>query len=154
MPVRTATVDDVPHMARLAGEKRRAYEAYSPVFWRVAPDDIAIHARHLEKVLGDADRICLIDDALRGFVIGSVVDPPPVYAPGGKALMVDDFVVANPAWWETVGKALRNELHRRAAERGVAVSITVCGHQDEPKRTALRNAGATVASEWYVQPLG
>jgi hypothetical protein len=49
--------------------------------------------------------------------------------------------------------ALREEAERTAAAAGAVLSVTVCGQQDDPKRTALRNSGAHVASEWYVHSI-
>ena len=90
--------------------------------------------------------------AVRGFIWGKVVDAPPVYDPGGKVCMVDDFVVREPALWAAVGRALLDEVRRLARERGAVLVVVVCGPHDQPKRALLAMDDFTVASEWHVRP--
>jgi len=86
-------------------------------------------------------------------VIATVVEAPPVYDPGGLTCLVDDFVVADPREWETIGATLLSEANRQARERGAVQAVIVCGHQDQPKRAMLAAGGFSVASEWYVKEI-
>jgi hypothetical protein len=88
-----------------------------------------------------------------GVGTAEIHNAPSVYDPGGPAAMVDDFMVATPEMWPTVGRQLLDALTAELRRRGVVVVIAVSGHHDEPKRAMLRDAGLTVASEWYVQAL-
>lgn len=159
MPVRQATLDDVPHMVALSEAKRRDYEAHSPVFWRKAENSAQVQAAFFAKLLEQADWILRVHaqddraDSVDGFIVGRLMPAPPVYAPGGKALLIDDFAVAGAALWETAGAALHAEVEHAARQLGAAVSITVSGAHDAAKRAALAGYGAALASEWYVHAI-
>ncbi|MGO1071000.1 hypothetical protein [Lysobacter sp. CA199] len=64
--------------------------------------------------------------------------------------MIDDFMVASPDLWGSVGIALRDEVETRARQAGAVVSVTVSGAHDVAKRAALLSSGARLTSEWYV----
>ena len=66
---------------------------------------------------------------------------------------MDDFAVGNPTEWGSVGAALLAAVEQEAKARGAVLSVVVCAQQDQVKRTMLREAGLTVASEWQVKPL-
>jgi len=156
LAVRDAKPDDVPHIVDLAAVKRDHYQQYSPVFWRPATGARKAHRSFLEKLVASTESICLVHDAngvLNGFIIGTVISAPPVYNPGGKVCMIDDFVVSDPSLWSTVGVALRDETERRAAMAGAVLSVTVCGQRDEAKRQVLLESGSHVASEWHIRAI-
>jgi GNAT superfamily N-acetyltransferase len=156
MGIRKATSNDVPRMLELAAVKRSEYEAYSPVFWRPAANAKESQRAFFEKLVDDAGWICLVQDAdglVDGFVMARVVPAPPVYDPGGKACVIDDFAVSSPSLWATVGAELRDAAERHAAQAGAVVSVTVCGHRDTAKRKALLDSGSHVASEWHVRSI-
>lgn len=92
-------------------------------------------------------------ETLTGYLLASVVEAPPVYDPGGLTGMVDDFAVARPELWRTVGRHLLEEASTRLNARGAVQIVVVCGHHDQPKRSALRDVGLTIASEWWVGSL-
>jgi len=156
LAVRDARPDDVPCMVDMAAVKRDQYQEYSPVFWRPAAGAREAHRSFFEKIVASRDSICLVHDGggvINGFIIGIVVSSPPVYNPGGKVCMIDDFVVSDPSLWSTVGVALRDETERRAAIVGAVLSVTVCGQRDKAKRQVLLESGSHVASEWYVRAI-
>jgi len=70
-----------------------------------------------------------------------------------RSILIDDFCVADPATWPTVGAALLADVQSAAAARGAVQNVVVCGHLDEPKRAFLREAGLSLASEWYIGPI-
>jgi hypothetical protein len=151
-----ATLDDVADIAALAAARREAYEAAQPKFWRRAADAVEKHVPWLRVQVEDTDVVSLVvrsAETLDGYVFASVVGAPPVYDPGGPTGVVDDFAVADPSLWSTVGQDLLAEVRRRLLARGVTQVVVVCGQHDEAKRAALRAAGLTVASEWFVGPL-
>jgi hypothetical protein len=154
--VTDATPDDVADIAALADVRREAYEAAQPQFWRRAPDAVDRHVPWLRAQVEDPDVISLVvrsAGSLDGFALASVVGPPPVYDPGGPTGVVDDFAVADPSSWPTVGRDLLAEVRRRLLARGAAQVVVVCGRHDAAKREALLAAGLTVASEWFVGPV-
>ena len=152
--LRVAQVHDVERIAELADFKRTEYEQFSPTFWRKAEGAVESQKAFLQVLLDRPNVIALVWDegGVEGFIIGSIVPPPPVYDPGKNVCVVDDFVVSDPAKWATVGVALLGAVRERAESREAHLSVVVCGHLDEPKRTMLRDNGFAIASEWYVNP--
>ncbi len=154
--IRAATGEDVEAILRLADDRRRLYATYQPVFWRAADDAIARHRPHLSALVADETVItpvAVADQAVAGFAIGRLVPAPPVYDPGGVSCFVDDFAVADPADWLTVGVDLLRAVCRGARKQGAAQIVVVTGQLDEPKRAALAAGGLSVASEWWVAEL-
>ena len=153
MNIRKATVSDVGRMVELSEEKRIEYAEYSPVFWRKADDSAEKQAPFLSYQIEQERNIVLVaeaDGAIVGFVIASIGDAPPVYNPGGKVCMVDDFTVSEPALWPTVGRELVSQAFSEAKSRGAVLLVVCCGRLDEPKRSALAELGLEIASEWFV----
>ncbi|HEY1684858.1 MAG TPA: hypothetical protein VGG19_08850 [Tepidisphaeraceae bacterium] len=156
MNLRRAVPADVPRMVELSTMKRLQYAAYSPIFWRPAVGADESQKKFFVPLVDDPSWICLVHEAageVNGFVMARIISAPPVYDPGGKVCMIDDFVVAEPSLWESVGMALHMEAEKIAGQSGAVISITVCGEHDAVKRTALRGAGAQIASEWYVHQI-
>jgi GNAT superfamily N-acetyltransferase len=151
-----ATPDHVDAMVALSEAKRTLYAAYQPTFWRKAPDSAAVQTPYFHTLLARASIVAFVAQAgaqqgapIVGFVIASIVPAPAVYDPGGLTCMIDDFCVAEPAQWATVGRALLTAATAAARARGATQTVVVAGAQDAPKRAALIAAGLTVASEWY-----
>ncbi len=156
MPIRPAREIDIPRMVAIAETKRIEYESYSPVFWRKAPDSSPKQELFFQHLLTNSNVIALVaevEEALSGFIIGAVTIAPPVYNPGGLVCIVDDFAVAKPQEWDLVGAELLAAVEREAKARGAVLSVVVCPQLDQTRRTMLQQAGAAVASEWYVRPL-
>jgi hypothetical protein len=153
--IRSATQGDVPSMVALSDRKRTQYEQYAPTFWRRAADANERQGDFFASLLERGRVIALVHerDQVDGFVIAAIRDAPPVYAPGTATCVVDDFVVATPADWPTVGAMLLREVRVRAKSRNAELLVVVCGHRDEPKRKMLRACGFGIASEWHVNPL-
>lgn len=156
MDIRTAIEADIPRMVAILETKRIEYEGYSPIFWRKASDSAAKQEVYFQRLLNRTEIIALVaeaGDALSGFVIGAITPAPPVYNPGGSVCIVDDFAVADPEDWESVGATLLAAVEREAKARGAVLSVVVCAQRDQAKREMLQHAGSTVASEWHVKPL-
>lgn len=155
--IRDATGSDVESIAALAETRRVDYEQAQPQFWRRAVNAVAVHRPWLAEMVRDPDVVSLValdaDRGLIGFAFGTVVLSPPVYAPVGPTGLIDDFQIADPAQWATLGVELLAVARERLAARGVAQLVVVCGQHDQAKRQALALAGLSVASEWYVLPI-
>jgi len=155
--IRDATSADVDAIAELAEGRRADYEMAHPQFWRRAVDAVEIHRPWLATMVSDADVVSLvasgIDGELAGYAFATVVPSPPVYDPGGTTGLVDDFQLADPDRWSTLGAELLAAVRELLAARGVVQIVVVCGQHDDAKRAALTAAGLSVASEWYVQPV-
>lgn len=154
--IRAAASGDVDALVRLAAVRRAQYETYQPVFWRPAADAAARQRPYLAGLIEDPAVIILVAVAghdVVGFVIATVAPAPPVYDPGGLTCTVDDFTVADPRDWPTLGVDLLRAVGRAALERGAAQIVVVTARLDEAKRAVLAGSGLSVASEWWVRPL-
>ena len=157
MTIRKATTDDVKIIASLSALKRKQYENYQPQFHKEAEGAVELQTVFLKDFLSKENVIALIygDGAqkINGFIIGAVVNSPPVYNPGGKVCFVDDFMVSDPSLWSTVGKALLERVIELGKEKGAVLANVVCGPLDKPKKEMLNQYGFGVATEWNVKPI-
>lgn len=156
MDIEAATLDDVEPMVRLSEAFRSTLTRYSPVFWRKAEDSFERQSAWFRALLPLHDTIALVarsGSELRGFAIGRLQNAPPVYAPGGPVLLIDDFCVASDADWESVGGALLDRLEVRARERGAVLSAVMCAHLYGEKRAFLSGRRFAVTGEWHVRNL-
>lgn len=155
--IRPAVASDLEAMLKLAEARRSEYAKHQPIFWRPAPDAVARQRPHLARLIQDDAAITVVADTNRGvagFAIGTVVPAPPVYDPGGPTCIVDDFIVDDPERWPTIGVDLLRYVRQAARRQAAAQIVVVCGHLDGPKRTALEASGLSIASNWWVTPLG
>ncbi len=155
MPIRDATLDDVPAMLDLAAAKRAEHGGYQPVFWRAAEQAVVMQDLWFQFLLTSDDHhlVVAIDDggdgmSIVGFLIAQVMDAPPVYDPGGRTCMVDDFV-AEPG---VAFDELLADARSWGSSRGAVQMVVVTAAADEAKRSALAGNDLTVASEWWVGP--
>lgn len=151
--VRPAVAADVDAITAMAGDRRRRYAKYQPVFWRPAADAEKLHRPYLAKLVDKQDVITLVSEesgTVTGFLIATIVGAPGVYDPGGLTCQIDDFVVVTPDRWATTGAQLLRAAIGLAAERGAIQAVVVTAHLDEAKREALRLCGLSIASEWWV----
>jgi hypothetical protein len=155
--IRRAGTADVPRIVDLSERKRTEYQEYQPRFWRKAADSREKQIPYVTGLLERENVIALVHERggiIDGFVIATVVEAPPVYEPGGKTCLIDDFAVGEPEDWPIAGAALLAEANRRAKALGAVQTVVVCGHRDAPKREMLAAAELTIASEWYVREIG
>ena len=142
--IRPLTAADVPRVLELGEMKRREYAAYSPVFWRLSQTPRETFAPYMQSQIEDAQNVALAheqDGKLDGFVL---------VAHG----TIDDYAVAAPDLWPTAGAALLQAAGDAARQRGLKNLLVICGHGDTPKRTMLAAQGLTLATDWYVKPIG
>jgi hypothetical protein len=154
--VRPARLEDITAIVSLCEDKRRQYEAYQPVFHKKADDSAAFQQGYFRSLIAGGNAIVLVylqEETVRGAVFGSLRSAPPVYAPGGKVCMVDDFVCRSEDEWPRVGQALLNAVTQAAKDKGAVLVNVVCGPQDAKKRKFLTALGYSVASEWHVKPI-
>jgi hypothetical protein len=143
---------DVDAMTAMASARRDQYAAYQPVFWRPASNAERIHRPHLAQLIDDRGVITLVSEesaTFTGFLIATIGEAPPVYDPGGRTCMIDDFVVT-PGRWATTGVHLLRSALEYAAGRGAVQAVVVTAHLDQPQQEALRACGLSIASEWWV----
>lgn len=142
--IRPLTAADVPRVLELGEQKRREYAVYSPVFWRMSPLPRQTFAPYMQAQVTDSHTIALAhetDGKVDGFVLAN--------ARGG----IDDYSVAAPSLWPTVGADLLGAAGEAAQKKGIKSLRVVCAAGDIPKRTMLAAQGFTLATDWYVKPL-
>ena len=129
MNVRRALEDDIPRMLDLADERRRLYEKYQPTFWRPSPNARSAQAAFFKTLISDTRNVvvlvCENAGVVRGFIVANLVEAPPVYAPGGKTWVIDDFAVTHNDWEQT-GRALLGEAFSLAKAAGAVQGVVVC----------------------------
>lgn len=151
--LRKAEAKDVDAMVALSAAKRIEYAKAQPVFHKIAPDADAKQKAFLQDQLAKADQCFFVHSEgskVDAWINGRLVSAPPVYEPGGRVLLVDDFCVARPELWATAGKALLLQAQAWAKGQGAVLVNVVCGPEDAPKRALLKELGLGVASEWHV----
>lgn len=154
MVVRIGGAADVGDMAQMAEARRVEYEAYQPVMWKRAPNALELSKQFFAFLLTDRATTVLVSEGgrgLDGFLIARVTPHPPVFAPGGATILIDDFCVREPGLWESVGRALLDAVagHRKSDWRQMVV---ICGEKDLPKKKMLCEAGLSTASNWLTKP--
>ncbi|PON12587.1 hypothetical protein C2W62_38840 [Candidatus Entotheonella serta] len=156
MPIRPVTAADVPRILELLQQRRETYQHYAPVFWRIAERAVEKHDPFIRGLVDNADVLTIVHESNKrvdGVLIATLIDAPPVYDPGGKVCMIDDYVVESPELWREVGIRLLGHCHDWARAQGGVLQIIVCAQKDMPKAAMLKGMGAEVASEWYVREL-
>lgn len=156
MPIRKAIEGDLKSIALLAAQKRKQYEKYQPVFHKESEKALEIHSVYLKDVLQKENTLVWVSETqgrIDGFVIGSIVNAPPVYAPGGKICFVDDFMVEQPGLWETIGLELLEKMTDSAKDKGAILANVVCGPLDQPKKDFLAGSNFQVAAEWHIRTI-
>lgn len=156
MPIRAAAPADVAAMVGLSERLRRRLATYSPVFWRMAPDAQAKQALWFRFLLTQADTFAFVHEreregGLDGFLVARGTAAPPVYAPGAPICLIDDFCVAEPGDWASVGAALLDAAIAEGKRRGAPLTSVIAAYLDAPKRAFLAARGFAVTSEWHVR---
>ena len=154
--VRMASAGDVQAMAALVATKRQMLESFEPVMWH--PSEIAaqitpqffthqvVQPNVIARVAEDGGRFL-------GFAIGVLQDPPPVYAPGGKTLLIDDFAVVEGVDGDAAASALLDAVISEARARGAVQMIVVAAAKDARASRWLEEKKLHVASQWWTRTL-
>jgi hypothetical protein len=75
-----------------------------------------------------------------------------VYDPGGPTAVIDDFCVARPEQWMTVGAELLACARAFGRKAGWSQIVVVCGARDEAKAALLRATDLAVVTHWWRGP--
>lgn len=151
LAVREAGSADLDAIAAMAEARRVSYEAYEPQFWRKAAASDQMGRAFLGHLLGQPDTLCLVaalDGQVAGFLIATPARVPPVFEPGRTA-MIDDFCVAQPNLWSSLGPALLDAARTRLRADGYAQIVVVCGFKDAEKTAFLATQDLSLTSTWW-----
>jgi hypothetical protein len=154
--IRKAAPADIPAMVALSDRDRTRREKVDPEFFRKNAAGAEFQAYFFKNQL-ESDRIIAVVDEdagkLRGFVIATIMQAPPVFDPGGLTILIDDFTVADENEWNSIGVALLGYVKKEGKVRGAVGVVTICARGDDLKHRWLEVIGTRVVSEWHFQRL-
>jgi len=154
--IRRANGEDISSIVSLSDQKRRFYEKANPQFWKRAENANELQRQWFTTILDNPNYFIYVADnktQIDGFIIGQNINAPAVYNPGGMTLMIDDFCVASPELWETVGYKLLITVSNEGKKNGAVQVLIVSGFHDQEKGLFLKKQGLYVVSEWYVKQI-
>lgn len=156
MDVRKAATTDIKAAVELMERSRRQFQKFQPTFWHKAANSAAATEALFDRLLTDADTLFLVAvDGSRhqGFLIARKFSNPPVFDPGGDTWLIDDFCVAEPHLWLSIGEALLSHATTLIHEHGGVQVVVVSADRDLAKTEMLRRSDLTIASNWWTKPL-
>ncbi|MGE0574357.1 MAG: GNAT family N-acetyltransferase [Reyranella sp.] len=156
MEVRKAQTADLKATVELAERSRRPLHKYQPTFWRKAANSTAATETFFTQLLTEPDTIFLVaveGSRHLGFLIARKFPNPPVFDPGGDTWIIDDFCVAEPHLWLSIGEALLSYVSTLIHEHGGVQIVVVSADRDLAKTEMLRRSEMTIASNWWTKPL-
>ncbi len=156
LSIRTALATDVHAMGQLLEIKRALLENFEPVMWRISPQAAQLTPAFFTHQLGQPNVIARVaEDSGRfvGFIIGGVQDAPPVFAPGGKTVVVDDFAVVEGEDGDAAASALLDAVMSEARARGAVQLIAIAAAKDARVARWLESKKLHIASQWWTRTL-
>lgn len=154
--IRDAKVEDVAAMVALIEASRTRLEEWQPQFWRKAEASAAMSDGWFGVLVGNPEIITLVSDTdgkIDGFLIAMLQDSPPVYAPGGKTCLIDDFAVAADDLWRSAGRDLLHAALAQAKGKGAIQTVVVAPDAHAAKKAMLAAEGLSIASTWWTGAL-
>lgn len=156
MTIRPATSGDLIAMVAMIEAYRIRLQEWEPRFWSKAGNSGELSELWFGILVDDENTCALIsegDSAINGFLIATLTDGPPVYDTGGKAMMIDDYCVADDTLWPTVGAALLEEAKAWGGDQGANQTIIVSPNKHDAKMKFLEGGDQTLVSTWWTQSL-
>lgn len=156
MDVRKAATTDVKAAVELVERSRRQFQKFQPTFWRKAANSAAATEALFARLLTDPDTLFLVaveGSRHLGLLIASKFSNPPVFDPGGDTWLINDFSVAEPHLWLSIGEALLSHATTLIHEHGGVQVVVVSADRDLAKTELLRRSDLTIASNWWTKPL-
>lgn len=156
MAIRPAETADIEACVALIEARRRLYETFEPRFWRKAEHSAAMSTAFFGHLATDPGALFLVSEGeggVDGFLITMDIRNPPVVDPGGPTAQIDDFCVADPSLFPTVGAALLAEARALLKARGFAQIIVVCGAKDEARTAFLESQALSLTTTWWTAGL-
>lgn len=156
LTVRLASASDVPAMAQLMEAKRAQLESFEPVMWRTSPAAAQMTPAFFSHQLGQAfaiARVAEVNGRFVGFVIGTIQEAPPVFSPGGKTVIIDDFAVVDDDGADAAASELLDAVMSEARARGAVQLIVIAAAKDARVVRWLEGKKLHVASQWWTRTL-
>ena len=152
MRVRKALEDDVAACVDLVEARREQYERYEPRFWKKAAGSARMSRMWFAHLFAQTDNVALVaEEAGRivGFIVATNYPAPPVFDPGGRNALIDDFLVIADDRWADVGAALFAACREALKELGFAQLVVVGAAKDAAKTAFLKATDLSLASTWW-----
>lgn len=156
MAIRSAEAGDIEACVGMIEARRQLYETFEPRFWRKAEHSAAMSTAFFSHLAADASALFLVsraDAGINGFLIAANIQNPPVYAPGGPTAQIDDFCVADPALFPTVGAALLDEARAQLKAQGFTQLVIVCAARDTARTAFLQSQSLSLTTTWWTTSL-
>lgn len=154
--IRSASAADVQAMAQAMADKRKQLEMFEPVMWRPSEAAAQMTPAFFTHQVGQHNVVARVAESggrFVGFVIGVIQDAPPVFSPGGKTVLIDDFVVTDGPDADEAGSALLDAVMSEGRARGAVQIIVVVAARDERATRWLEAKKLHVASQWWTRTL-
>ncbi len=155
LTIRDATQDDLEDFLALGETRRVALSAWKPIFWKFVPDALEKHRPWIAHLIGQDDHGVFVaedDGEIVGTVVARPTFAPPIFDPGGIAYTFDDFAVASPDLWDSVGRALIDHARGWCRENGGSQIIVIGVDQDDIQAAMLAQTDLSIASTWWTAP--
>jgi hypothetical protein len=154
--LRSASEADIPAMVAILEAKRVEYQGYEPVFWNKAANSAEIQTGYFTYLLAQEDTCMFVAERQQevlGFLVTRLTPAPPIVDPGGPTVTIDDFHVARPDLWDTVGALLLDRAMAHGREQGWHQIIVVCPHKERAKSEFLSGKRLSLTTEWWTKTL-
>jgi hypothetical protein len=154
--IRPASAADVQAMTQAMADKRRQLEMFEPVMWRPSEAAAQMTPAFFTHQVAQPNVVARVAESggrFLGFVIGVIQDAPPVFSPGGKTVLIDDFVVTEGAHADEAASALLDAVMSEGRARGAVQLIAVAAARDERAVRWLEGKKLHVASQWWTRTL-
>lgn len=141
--IRDCTEADLPAVVDMLERKRDLLATFEPRLWKRAAGSGEASNAYFSGLLSTDDNVFLVaedGDRILGFILATPMRVPPVYDAGPTA-MIDDYEVAAPELWPTVGASLLAAARQRLARRGIVQFMCIGAQQDSGKLQMLASAG-------------
>ncbi len=154
--IRPASAADVQQMTLVMADKRKQLEMFEPVMWRPSEAAAQLTPPFFTHQVGQPNVVARVAESggrLAGFIIGVIQDAPPVFSPGGKTVLIDDFVVVEGAEADDAASGLIDAVMSEGRARGAVQIIAVAAARDERAVRWLETKKLHVASQWWTRTL-
>lgn len=154
--VRRAAPSDVDAFTDLVAAKRAQLEAFEPIMWRAGRDASEMTVAFFRHQVAEPNAILLVAEderSILGFVNAVLQNPPPIYDPGGKTVMIDDFTVVEGEAGDRAALALLDAVMSEGRSRGAVQMIAVCATRDARASKWFETKKLHAASTWWTRIL-
>lgn len=149
---RRARRSDLSGMVSLVETHRLALASYEPTFWRKAAASRRWTRLHFGLLLIRRTWaiVAECDGQVCGFLIAIPQRAPPVFDPGMKTALIDDFCIAAGADYHAVATALFDHVRPLLRDAGFGQLVVISAVRDEAKSAFLRGQQIHPVSQWSV----